>query len=133
MNLANPNDAAQLWFVRFLAILALGPPLVMLSGCSKGNESQWENFSPAGAWELDNDRFVFDDDGKFRREVIGPNPNGLSWAGQWRREGSKIHAKYTTPKSDSGQEVVFKILREDRMFVLNWGQFQRVKQEAAPG
>jgi hypothetical protein len=138
MKLANLHAADQSWLVRFLSILALGLPLLTLFGCGKA-KNQWEDFSPVGAWEVDKDRFVFDVDGKFRKEVPGPspssNPRAWLWKGEWRKEGGKILVTYIEWNSRTGQEkeLVLKILREDCMFVRNRGQFQRVKLEAAPG
>ncbi len=132
MKLADSHRAGQSWFVHFLAILALVLPVLMLTGCGKGTKNQLANFNPVGTWVFKNSQFVFDDDGQFRREVIGPNPENYWWKGEWRREGDTIRAKYTDSNCEPGQEVVFEIYQEDFMRAPKWGAFQRVKPQAMP-
>ena len=100
-----------------------------LAGCGQGSKSRLKDFSPAGTWTFKNSQFVFEEDGHFRREVLGPNPEQYAWKGEWRREGDTIRAKYTEAKNDVGEEVAFEIRDENFMLAPDWGLFQRARSK----
>ena len=116
--------------LRYVAVVAVTGCIL---GCGKEQpqgRSGWvdpEKFTPVGVWSLDENQFTFHDGGTFSREILGENPHGFWWEGEWEREGRKIHAKVTDGKTDIGEATEFVITDEDVMRIPGWGDFVRHK------
>ena len=119
---------------RLLLSLVVCSLITFALGCGEKQASRgsgwidFENFTPVGTWSIEDNQFVFNEDGTYTRVVTGPNPNSFSWEGEWRKEGGIIHTKITAGvKNDIGQTVDFAIAGPDTMRVRGWGIFERQK------
>ena len=91
--------------------------------------SEVKDFDPVGTWHTDNNAFEFTADGNFVRKIIGVNPSGLWWEGEWRRRGNVIHTKITRGMANVGDELIFDINDQDTITARSWGVFKREKSQ----